>query len=76
MGDKLSAARVSLIGIELGISVTVGILLGLWLDAKFGTSPWLLIVFLIFGVSAGFRNIYSIMMKAEKDSKEQEKKRL
>src|SRR5689334_21527965 len=38
-----SASRLAYSGLEFGGIVTVSILLGLWLDAKFGTKPWWLL---------------------------------
>jgi len=57
--------RFSSIGIELGLSVVIGLIAGQWLDRRFGTQPWLTLVGLLFGVAAGFRTVY----KALKDLK-------
>ena len=38
---------------ELLGGLSVGGLIGWWLDGKFGTSPWLLLVCLMFGLAAG-----------------------
>jgi F0F1-type ATP synthase assembly protein I len=32
--------------------------MGLKLDEWFGTKPWFFFIFLLFGIAAGFRNIY------------------
>jgi F0F1-type ATP synthase assembly protein I len=56
--------RLSSVGLELGIAVTLGYLAGSWLDARLGTTPWLMIVLLIFGVAAGFRGVYTAARKA------------
>ncbi|NIP72152.1 MAG: AtpZ/AtpI family protein [Gammaproteobacteria bacterium] len=50
--------RFSTVGLELGLSVLIGLFVGQWLDARFGTEPWLLLLFLMFGMAAGFRSIY------------------
>lgn len=52
--------RFSTVGLELGFSVIIGLLVGQWLDKKFGTEPWLLILFLIFGLVAGFRSLFRL----------------
>lgn len=44
------------IGVELVAAVLVGAGMGWMLDRWFGTGPWLLILFFMFGVAAGFRN--------------------
>ena len=47
----------SSVGLELGLSVVFGVLFGRWLDGKLGTAPWLMIVFLVLGLVAGFRSV-------------------
>ncbi len=56
----------SAIGITMALSIALGALLGYYLDKKFGTQPWLSIIFLGFGIIAAFRNLY-IMYKKTKD---------
>jgi len=53
------------IGTELVSGVLVGAGLGYLLDRLFGTSPVLLIMFLIFGGAAGFLNVYRFVKKEE-----------
>src|SRR5262245_43830344 len=43
---------VSSIGLELGLSVVFGVLFGRWLDGKLGTAPWMMVLFLGFGLVA------------------------
>lgn len=47
-------------GIELVAATLVGAFLGWLLDRWLNTSPWLLILFFLLGVAAGFRNINRI----------------
>lgn len=42
---------------ELVVGVVVGGFIGWVLDRQFGTAPWLLIVFLLFGFCAGMMNV-------------------
>ncbi len=44
-----------------GILVGTGI--GYLLDRFLGTKPWLLIIFMMLGMAAGFRNIYRLGMR-------------
>lgn len=57
---------VSLIGIEMAVSILVGYYGGRWLDGKFGTSPWLEWIGFAFGVAAGFRSLYRIAQREQK----------
>jgi len=59
--------RFSSMGLELGLSVLVGLFIGQWLDKRFGTAPWLLLLFLIFGMVAGFRSIFRLLKKLQDD---------
>lgn len=40
-----------------------GFFLGGWLDGKFGTTPWLTIIFLVLGFVAGGRQVYLIYLR-------------
>ncbi|KAF0122811.1 MAG: hypothetical protein FD151_603 [bacterium] len=59
--------RYSTIGLEMVISVVIGILFGWWLDRLFNTKPWLTIVFMLFGIVAGFRSLFKLLKDIEKD---------
>ncbi len=53
----------STIGIEMGVTLAIGILIGWYLDRLFGTKPWLTIIFTLFGIAAGFRNLIRLARK-------------
>ena len=63
MYEGLSASSA---GLELGISVGLGALFGSWLDGKLGSEPWMLLVFLVLGVIAGFRGLLRAVARADK----------
>ena len=50
-------AYYSSLGITVALSIFIGLGIGVWLDGKFDTSPWLTLIFLGFGIAAAFRNI-------------------
>lgn len=56
-----NAALASTIGIVLVACITIGYLFGSWLDTKFGTSPWLMLVFTLMGIAAGFMEMLRIL---------------
>ncbi len=63
-----SLADVSTIGISIAASIFVGFFIGYYLDNYlFGgrTKPWLTVIFLIFGVIAGFRNLVRIAKRKD-----------
>lgn len=47
-------------------SVLVGFLAGLFLDRRFGTSPWLTILLLLLGLIAGGREVYRFVKRSQK----------
>ena len=40
--------------------------LGYWVDKKFETKPWLLLVGLFFGLGIGFYQFYKVLIQEEK----------
>jgi len=61
--------RYSAIGLEMGFSVAIGAAIGYYLDRFFDTGPWLTLVFLILGVVAGFRGLFSLMKEIAKNQR-------
>ena len=60
---KMLASLASM-GFAMVISTLLGFALGLYLDGVLGTTPWLMILFLLLGVAAGFKNIYAAIKKS------------
>ena len=60
---------VSSMGISMGLAIVIGVLIGYYLDKWLKTSPYFFLIFMIFGIVAGFRNIFIIMKRVEKDMK-------
>jgi ATP synthase protein I len=50
--------QASAVGLSLVIAIFLGGLIGYWLDNYFGTGYLFKIIGLIFGIIAGFRNVY------------------
>ena len=61
--------RLSSIGIEMGVAVIIGWLIGHFLDKRFGTDPWLMIVFSLCGIAAGFKGMIAAAREATADAK-------
>ena len=59
-------AYFSSIGLSIALSIFIGLAVGVWLDRKFGTAPWLMFVFLGMGIAAGYRNIGLAIKKSRK----------
>jgi ATP synthase protein I len=59
------AARFATAGLELALAIVVGYLGGRWLDGRFGTTPYLAYIGLLLGITAGFRNLFSLARGAQ-----------
>jgi ATP synthase protein I len=64
--------NLSTVGLTMAISITLGALIGHYLDNKFNTDPWLLLVFLVFGIIAAYRNLIIMVRKARDDDQKSE----
>ncbi len=54
------------LGFSVALSVVIGLGIGVFLDRYFDTSPWLMLIFLLLGIAAGFRNIGLAIKKSRK----------
>jgi ATP synthase protein I len=61
-------AVLSTVGLTLVFATVIGLFIGLWLDKKFGTSPWLTAVFFLLGIVAGFRNLFVYARQSQNTS--------
>ncbi len=60
-------AYFSSIGLSVALSIFIGLGIGVYLDNYvFETRPWLTLIFLGFGMAAGFRNIGLAIKKSRK----------
>ena len=68
-GRQLNAlARLASVGIEFSISTVIGLLGGKWVDGKLGTQPWLMLLGLVLGVTAGMRSLLRTVRRANQES--------
>ncbi len=59
-------AYYSSLGLSVSLAIFIGLAIGVVLDRKFDTSPWFTLIFLVFGIVAGFRNIALVIKRARK----------
>lgn len=65
--------NLSIVGIQFPVAIVIGFLWGRWLDRVFGTWPYLTGLFSLFGIAAGFLNLFRITAKAaEEEERERE----
>ncbi len=63
----------STVGLTMVFATVIGLFVGHWLDTKFGTTPWLTAIFLLFGLIAGFRNLFTHVKKSQEELDKQDK---
>ncbi len=64
-GDRAaarSAAKYAGVGLQFAGSILLFLYLGQWLDRRFGTAPWLLLLGVLVGAGGGFYSIYRRLM--------------
>jgi ATP synthase protein I len=66
--------RYGTVGLELVLSVIVGLFAGQFLDRRFHTAPWLMLVGLGYGIAAGVRGLYRAAQRATREADELERR--
>ena len=65
------AGQLSSLGIAMVLSIVIGVIIGIYLDKLLGTKPWMFLLFMIFGIIAGFRIVFKEVARlGEEDSDE------
>ena len=54
------------LGLQFGGAIILFMFVGMWLDRKLGSSPWLLIIGVFGGAAAGFYSIYRRLVEDQK----------
>jgi ATP synthase protein I len=67
--------KYSALGLEMAISVVIGMAIGYYLDKWLGTSPWLTILWIGLGFAAGVRSLYRAAVQSDKDLKKNEEEK-
>jgi len=57
-------ALISQLGVTIVASILLGLLVGLWIDAHFGTRPWATLVFSLLGIAAGTIGVYRLIARS------------
>lgn len=60
------------LGASIVFAIFIGAALGYWLDGKFGTFPYLSIIFFLLGVAAAGRNVWIEVRKQLRNEKDRE----
>jgi len=66
------SGRFAAVGLEMGIAIGLGLLIGRYLDGRFGTSPILFWVGLSLGLGAAVKAVYDAAKQARKAMEDDE----
>ncbi len=55
------------IGLEIAVGVLLGVLIGRWLDGKYGWSPWGTVIGAMLGLSGGMYLLIKEALRMNKD---------
>ncbi|MCX6584151.1 MAG: AtpZ/AtpI family protein [Candidatus Aminicenantes bacterium] len=58
--QKRKLAAYSTVGLMFPVSIAVGLAIGYFLDRWFHTSPYLIIIFTLYGIAGGFVNLIRV----------------
>ena len=67
-GAWKALGELSSIGIALVLSTVIGLAGGYYADRWLGTTPWLTLAGLVFGIVAGFVNLFRSIKAAEREA--------
>jgi ATP synthase protein I len=68
--DWKGMASYGTVGLEVVLSVLLGLIGGWWLDGRLGSGPWLTLLGLAYGVAAAARALYRAARRATKEAEE------
>ncbi|MFP4158645.1 MAG: AtpZ/AtpI family protein [Desulfobacterales bacterium] len=55
------------LGFSIALAVFIGLFIGLGIDKLLDTGPVFMFIFLLFGIIAGFNNIYKAVKRSKKE---------
>ena len=66
------AVHAGSIGFEIAFEIVVPAYLGYWLDKRYNTGPWLMYLFLAFGIGAVVKTLIRVSRQYKQADEEQE----
>jgi len=73
--ETYEAATVASVGIEMGLAVVVGWFIGYSLDNWLGTGPYMMLLWTLCGIAAGFKGLWRVAQQAKKQDEASEAKK-
>ena len=70
-----TASSMAGLGIQFAGAILLFLWLGMWLDRKLGTAPWLLVVGVFVGAGASFYSMYRKLLAAQREEDDARKRK-
>ena len=67
------AGSYSTVGLELSLSILLGLYVGQWLDEKYDLSPWMTLFWSSAGLAAGVRSLSRALQRANREADAEQK---
>jgi len=75
-GEAGALAQASALGLTFVAATVLGLAGGWWLDRRLGTSPGCLLLGLLLGIAAGFKNLFTFSSRLDQlDRKKRDEQR-
>lgn len=72
--DRRSGPRYSAAFLNFGTTLAAGMFIffkiGQWLDARWGTKPWLALLGIILGLAVGFKSLFTEIFRLERGDRD------
>ena len=65
--DDPGWAKFGALGLEIAVGLALGAIVGAWIDRKYGTNPWGVLIGSLVGFATGMYALIKAAMKANKD---------
>ena len=72
-GTQSDAGEYMGVGLQFAASLALFLFVGMWLDRRLGTDPWLMIAGVFVGGGAGFWSMYRRLVIEPRERREREK---
>ena len=76
-GEASALAQASAVGLTFVVAIVLGLAGGWWLDGRWGTSPFCMLLGLFTGIAAGFKNLFTFarrMERLDREAKDEQRK--
>ena len=75
VNSAVSGAEFAGIGVQFALAILVFVYAGVWLDKRFGSTPWFTLIGVFVGATGGFYSMYRKITASQRRDAEQQARR-